>query len=69
MFYMSTNIRQNKDTSSSNMVTTVYIFRDRSPDIVNGGKSPSLNEKEIVAGTDCLETLYNVLRLLNEKYI
>ena len=32
---------------------------------VNGGKSSFLKEKEIVAGTDCLETsLYIVLRFL-----
>ena len=38
--------------------------------LVNGGKLSSLKEKEIVARTDCLETsLYNVLRLLNEKFI
>ena len=37
--------------------------------LVNGGKSSSLKEKEIVAVTDCLETsLYNVLRLLNEIF-
>ena len=37
------------------------------PTLVNGGESSSLKEKEMVAGTDCLETLlYNVLRILNE---
>ena len=67
-FYMPTNIRQNNDTSSSDMVTTVSRFRDRPKNIGQWRKSSSLKEKEIAAGTDCLETsLYNVLRFLNEK--
>ena len=36
---------------------------------VNGGKSSFLKEKEIIAGTDCLETSLYVLRFLNEKFI
>ena len=68
---MSTNTRQNNHTSSSDMLTTVSRFRDTWTNIkVNGGKSSSLKEKEIVAGTDCLETsLYNMLQFLNEKFI
>ena len=38
--------------------------------LVKGGKSSSLKEKEIVAGTGSLETsLHNVLRLLNVIFI
>ena len=38
--------------------------------LVNGGKSSYLKEKEIVAGTDCLETsLYYVSPFLNKKII
>ena len=40
------------------------------PTLVNWGKSSSLKEKEIVPGMDYLETsLYNVLRIFNEKFI
>ena len=37
------------------------------PTLISGGKLSSLKKKEIVVGTDSLETsLYNVLRILNE---
>ena len=49
------------------MVTTVSRFSW--PTLVSGGKS-TLKEKEMVAGMDCLETLlYNVLHILNTKFI
>ena len=63
---MSTDIRRNNNTSSSD------IFRDRSKNIGQWKKkSSSLKEEEVVRiGTDCLETsLYNVLQLLNDKFI
>ena len=61
---MSTNIRRNSDSSSSDNLETGRKT------LVNGGKSSSLKEKEIVAGTGWLETsLHNVLRLLNEIFI
>ena len=54
-------------------MTWLLQFTDLETDqqiLVNGGKSSSLKEKEIVTGTDCLETsLYNVLRLLEDKFI
>ena len=70
-FCMSTNIRQNKYTSR--VVTWLQPFTDLETcpqTLVYEVKSSSFKEKEIVARTDCLETsLYNVLRLLHEKFI
>ena len=68
---MYTNIRQNKYTSR--VVTWLQPFTDLETcpqTLVYEVKSSSFKEKEIVARTDCLETsLYNVLRLLHEKFI
>ena len=70
-FCMSTNIRQNKYTSR--VVTWLQPFTDLETcpqTLVYEVKSSLFKEKEIVARTDCLETsLYNVLRLLHEKFI